>query len=293
MSGDGSATVGRGQLRWLEGSTPFRYPGGKAFLFEDLRRRIQAINPERPRFYAEPYAGGAGAAIKMLATETVEQIFLNDFDWRIFCVWSAMINDVERFVEGIQNIPLDVSTWTQMRETVSTADEETSDPFEVGFATFYLNRTNRSGIVIGAGPIGGYGQTGKWKIDARFPRDALSARVRWISEQAHRIVLSNLDGLAFLKKIAREAGSETFFFIDPPYVGAGSRLYMNAMSELLHLNLAKFLITSDQMRHWVVTYDDHTLIRSAYAKVQVDELDVRYTLQHKRNASELLITPAG
>lgn len=279
--------------RWLEGTTPFRYPGGKAFLFEDLQQRIKALQPPSTRFYAEPYAGGAGAAIKLLASETVERVYLNDFDWRIYSAWSSIINDVDRFVDRIATTPLDIETWRQMKEIVSSADDETSDRFEVGFATFFLNRTNRSGIVVGAGPIGGYDQSGKWKIDARFPRDALTARVRWINEQKDRIVLSNEDGLSFLKRTAGAVGNETFFFIDPPYVGAGSRLYLNTMTELLHLNLAKFLIKSEALRHWVVTYDDNPLIRSAYSEAQIDEINVRYTLQNKRQSGELLITPVN
>lgn len=289
MSAQFAKNSSRPNARWLEGATPFRYPGGKAFLFDDLKRRIEAVQPTVTS-YAEPYAGGAGAALRLLASQSVHKIYLNDFDWRIFCTWSAMINDAERFVDRILTTPLNVETWKELKDVVSSAEEDASDPFEVGFATFYLNRTNRSGIVVGAGPIGGYDQSGKWKIDARFPRDALAARVLWISQQGERIVLSNEDGLSFLKRMAGAAGEETFFFIDPPYVGAGSRLYMNAMTELLHLNLANFLIKNEDMQHWVVTYDDHSLIRSAYSAARIEELDVRYTLQSKRKAGELLIT---
>lgn len=283
--------MGGATSRWVPGTTPFRYPGGKAFLFSELQRRLSECEPTRPIYYAEPYAGGAGAAIRLLATSNVERIFLNDFDWRVFAAWSAMVNEPQRFVAKIMTIALDVQTWSEQRDIVYDADPSHSDPFDVGFATFFLNRTNRSGIIIGAGPIGGYEQTGRWKIDARFPRDALAGRVRWISEQKERIELSNEDGLSFLKRLVAARGSETFFFIDPPYVRAGSRLYMNAMSELLHLNLAKFLIHNEAMPHWVVTYDDNPLIRSAYGDASVDTLDVRYTLQKKRTAGELLITP--
>lgn len=279
--------------RWGAGVTPFRYPGGKAFLFDELKSRIEARGGKAPRCYAEPYAGGAGAAVRLLATEVVDQIFLNDYDWRVFCAWEAMLEDTRRFTDLIKTVSLNVETWHKMRAIVTDAEEETSDPFEVGFATFFLNRTNRSGIIVGAGPIGGYDQSGKWKIDARFPREALSARVNWLGCNRSRISLSNLDGLAFLKTQADERGNDTFFFIDPPYVKAGSRLYMDAMSEILHLNLANFLIKNTTMPNWLVTYDDHPLIRSAYANANICDLDVRYTLQKKRKAGELLITKSA
>ena len=272
--------------------TPFRYPGGKAFLCPEIERRIDGCAPVRPKFYAEPYAGGAGAAIKLLATNAVERIYLNDFDWRIYSAWQSIIAQPARFIDRIGSIGLDVETWQTQREIVYEADSNRDDPFDVGFAAFFLNRTNRSGIIVGAGPIGGYGQTGTWKIDARFPRTALAARVKWISEQADRIVLSNKDGLQFLRETSAAVGMDTYFFIDPPYVNAGSRLYMNAMSEMLHLNLAKFLITTKQMPNWLVTYDDAPLVREAYRDAIIEDLGVKYSLQRKRAASELLIAPA-
>jgi DNA adenine methylase len=278
---------------WVQGTTPFRYPGGKAFLYPDLERRIDLCTPNRPVSYAEPYAGGAGAAIRLLANGRTERLLLNDYDWRVYAAWYSILHDAARFTDKIMSIPLDVETWKTQREIVYAAEEGRGDLFEVGFATFFLNRTNRSGIIIGAGPIGGYEQTGRWKIDARFPREGLASRVQWISEHRDQIELSNEDGLSFLRAKAKSDGAQTFFFIDPPYVSAGSRLYMNSMSEMLHLNLAKFLIESTEMPHWVVTYDDHPLIRSAYSGAVVEELGVRYSLQKKRSAGELLIVPGA
>ncbi|MET3528512.1 site-specific DNA-adenine methylase [Phenylobacterium koreense] len=40
--------------------SPFRYPGGKAFLYKYLQGRLASL-PEGPRYYAEPFCGGAGA----------------------------------------------------------------------------------------------------------------------------------------------------------------------------------------------------------------------------------------
>jgi DNA adenine methylase len=273
--------------------TPFRYPGGKGFLFPDIQKRIERCSPLRPSSYAEPYAGGAGAAIRLLAGGHVQDIYLNDFDWRIYSAWSAMLNHSARFIERIHSIKLNVETWKGQKAIVDSANQDTNSQFDVGFATFFLNRTNRSGIVSGAGPIGGYDQTGKWKIDARFPRDTLAERVAWLAERADQITLSNDDGLQFLRRMSSERGRETFFFIDPPYVSAGSRLYMNAMSEALHMNLAAFLIANRDMPHWLVTYDDCSLIRASYQKAVIEDLTVKYSLQLKRAAGELLIAPAA
>lgn len=283
--------MGAAFSHWMPGTTPFRYPGGKAFLYPDLCRRLDTCGEARPKNYAEPFAGGAGAAIKLLFERRIERVFLNDFDWRVYAAWKAMLDDADRFHDAIMAVNLDVETWRAQREIVLSADHATSDLFAVGFATFYLNRTNRSGIIVGAGPIGGYEQNGRWGLDARFPREALADRVAWIGQHRDQIEITNHDGLSFLKQKAETVGANTFFLIDPPYVSAGSRLYMNAMSELRHLDLAKFLIQNRNMPHWLVTYDDHPLIRSAYANATLEELSVRYSLQKKRSAGELLITP--
>lgn len=262
-------------------------------MFGEIERRLSLPTSEGVRSYAEPYAGGAGAAIRLLAEGAVEKLYLNDFDWRVYAAWSAMLDEPELFIERIKNVPLCVDEWRRQREIVENEKRDEANLFDVGFATFFLNRTNRSGIIVGAGPIGGYDQTGKWKIDARFSREALASRVQWLSSKRDQIILSNEDGLRFVKRQAELSGEETLFFIDPPYVGAGSRLYFNGMTELRHLDLAKFLIGNTKVPHWIVTYDDDPLIRTAYSKVSVEPLDVRYTLQSKRKAGELLITPLG
>ncbi len=64
---------------------------------------------------------------------------------------------------------------------VFTESRETS--LELAFATFFLNRTNRSGILNG-GAIGGVKQEGAWKLDARYNKDALIERIRKIARNA-------------------------------------------------------------------------------------------------------------
>nr|WP_244627504.1 DNA adenine methylase [Microvirga tunisiensis] len=150
--------------------SPFRYPGGKAFLYKYLLERLKSL-PAGPRYYAEPFCGGAGAAVILLKLGAVDQLHLNDADPKVYSAWKFILDEPERFSEAILRTPVDLQTWHASRKIVESSSESS---FELGFATFFLNRTSRSGIVIGAGPIGGYDQRGKWKIDARFNRDALA-----------------------------------------------------------------------------------------------------------------------
>ena len=274
-----------------ERRSPFRYPGGKAFLAQALEDRIRSIG-DAIECYAEPYAGGAGAAIELLGRGVVKRIILNDFDRRIYCAWDAIINHNDCFQQCILDTPATIESWYRMRDVVLTDEAAHVDPFELGFATFFLNRTNRSGIVLGAGPIGGYKQMGKWRIDARYSRDSMLSRIQWIGEHRERIQIRNLDGIEFLRSFAEGEANDTFFFIDPPYVNAGSRLYLNAMNDMKHRDLAAFLIGNQTLSHWTVTYDDCELIRCAYSEANISSLTVNYSLQKKRLENEVCISPA-
>lgn len=272
------------------GMTPFRYPGGKAFLADLLQERIEATdNPVTT--YAEPYAGGAGAAVELLARGVVQRIILNDFDRRIHSVWLAIINETDRFIDRIRSTSVTIDTWYAAREIVEK-NLKGEDPFELGFSTFFLNRTNHSGVIIGAGPIGGYKQTGKWLIDARWYPDTICKRVRWLGDHRDQIILSNKDGLDFLSSFDGSEINSTFFFIDPPYVQAGAKLYMNAMNDLKHRDLAKFLTGCAAPLHWLVTYDDCQLISDVYASASIERVPVRYSLRRKRMEHEICVIPA-
>jgi DNA adenine methylase len=271
--------------------SPFRYPGGKAFLSGYLATKLGAIG-RGPLHYAEPFCGGAGAAIILLKSDVASHVHLNDADVRIYSAWKAMAQETKRFVDRLLKVPVDLATWYWASELVKEPNLNQYN-FELGFATFFLNRTSRSGIIVGAGPIGGYKQTGHWKIDARFNATALANRVEWLGSVSDKITLTNEDGLTFLQRsVTRVPLRKTLFFIDPPYVQAGGRLYLNAMNEGKHIALSDILQDS-KLRNWILTYDDHPLIRSIYRRQEIADLGVNYSLQNKRKEREVLIQPVS
>lgn len=275
--------------RYGAGCTPFRYPGGKAFLADVLEQRIQSL--EDVDAYAEPYAGGAGAAIELLARGTVTRIVLNDFDRRVYAAWWAILNETDRFIERLLATPVDMDSWRACQELVVECPSD-ADLFELGFATYFLNRTNHSGVILGAGPIGGYQQTGKWLIGARYYPETMIKRIRWLGERRASISLHNMDGLQFLRSFSGAEAGRTFFLIDPPYVLAGKKLYLDAMSDLKHRDLARFLMSDHSIPHWLVTYDDCELVEAAYADATIERLPVRYTLHNRRTVDEICVSPA-
>ena len=277
--------------------SPLRYPGGKGFISEYLQSVIE-MNGLRGCSYHEPFAGGAGAALRLLLNGVVSEIHLNDLDVRITSFWRSMLNETERFANTIMTVPLDIDEWQRQKHICSEALEDRQ--FELGFSTFYLNRCNRSGVLFGAAPIGGYEQSGKWRMDARFYRETLAKRVRSISEMREHIHITCLDALDFLREsvIPDNQRSKNFTYLDPPYYMEGNRLYFNKYESDDHAALAREVKSAANLA-WVASYNNVDFIRDLYADCTTSIVPVRYSMQNKQMAEELIIAapatrlPAG
>ena len=269
--------------------SPLRYPGGKANLARFLRGLI-GTNVEGGCTYFELYAGGAGAAIELLLDGNVERIVLNDADIHIFYFWDSILHHTDDFLRMMWDTPVNMYSWHQQRAIYE--DEHKTDnlsPLEVGFATFFLNRTNRSGIITKAGPIGGADQTGKYKIDCRFNKANLAHRIERIAKRTSDIEMHNEDTLAFIRQnIARLSDERSFMYLDPPYYKNGSSLYLNAYNHQDHENLRDLM---NEIRHlkWMISYDDVEEIRELYAGFENREHELSYFLQDKRKTNEFFV----
>ncbi|MBD8660496.1 DNA adenine methylase [Frigoribacterium sp. CFBP 8754] len=262
--------------------SPLRYPGGKSALFGLVNSSVRE-NGATGGTYVEPYAGGAGLALGLLLTEHVESVVINDLDPAIYSFWRAVTRRSDEFMERVRSVELTMNEWNMQRH-VYTHPSAHSD-FDLGFATFFLNRTNRSGV-LNAGAIGGKNQSGPYKIDARFNRATLLERCRLISLYSDRIDVRNEDGLAIIDEFAGR--SKTFIYADPPYFEKGSQLYLNAFKKADHESLAQALNSrADSL--WMLTYDDAPTISSLYSARRQFDIGVYYSVRNARKASELLI----
>lgn len=270
-------------------ASPLRYPGGKGSLSAFLSDLLE-LNDLTGCAYYEPYAGGAGAALNLLRQGAVGRVHINDADPRVFALWSVLLGHNERFVECINTVPLDIAEWRRQQAICAAGCGD--DPFSLGFSAFYMNRCNRSGVLKGAGPIGGYAQDGKWRLDVRFNRNELASKVRALGDLREHILVTGLDAIEFLKRFlpAGRGRAKAFVYADPPYVMKGQKLYLNAYGPDDHAELARYL-GQQNILPWLVSYDDAPLIRTLYAQHQINLLPIRYSLQDKRAAQELLIVP--
>ena len=274
-------------MQMTKALSPLRYPGGKACL-DPIVSNIIRLNKMDFFHYAEPYAGGCGLALSLMFSGYVSEIHINDIDPSIWSFWHAVLEHTEDLVELINETEVTVKEWRQQRDI--QVKEDISNPLELGFSAFYLNRTNRSGIISKAGIIGGFSQSGDYKIDCRFNKENLIHRIRRIRKYKSRIHLTQQDAVSFMQN-SGALPQQTLFCIDPPYFNKGSSLYTSFYAPSDHEEVAQSILSLNYP--WIVTYDNTEEIRKLYRERRQFTFDINYSLQSKRIGTELMITSKG
>ena len=264
--------------------SPLRYPGGKGKLAPFMKALIENTGHVGGT-YIEPFAGGAGIALELLETGVVSQIVINDYDKGIYSFWRAILNETERFIDAIESIPLNIDEWHKQRNIIMNSENKYS--FELGFATFYMNRTNRSGIIKG-GVIGGLEQSGAWKMDARFNKEKLIERIKKIAERKADIHVYNKDVVSLIQNYVPKYENNAFIYFDPPYFEKGKQLYLNFFNYDDHVRIEE-MVNSLMNCDWVITYDDVPEIADIYSDHVLRRFDLNYSVAVKRKASEIII----
>jgi DNA adenine methylase len=268
-------------------NSPLRYPGGKQVLSRFVAHLIK-LNGLVGGTYVEPYAGGAGVAIALLYGEYADRVLINDADPCIYAFWKACIDRTEQFVDLLRDTPATVEEWARQRDIYLHPKKHSG--LRVGFATFFLNRCNRSGIIATGGPVGGQDQKGTWKIDARLNRDELERRIRKIAMYRERITVSNDDAELFLstKVSALAEKDRPFVYLDPPYYAKGKDLYLNYYSHEAHEQLAKYMAKRHRFR-WIMSYDRVPEIVKLYSGFRQVRFSLDYSARERREGNEVLI----
>jgi DNA adenine methylase len=263
--------------------SPLRYPGGKGRLAPYIARLIAAQH-ERPKSYAEPFAGGAGAALRLLIEEEVRSIHINDLNPGIAAFWRCVFLETEPFAKRIEQQAVTIEAWHAARQVYDQPSVHSD--LDLGFATFLLNRCNRSGILT-ARPIGGLDQSGRWKIDARFNHANLAERVRFLGRYSRRVQVTQLDAREFITSLSH-LNSQVLVYVDPPYLVQGDGLYLDALSIEDHRELAALLQRADF--RWLLTYDaDERVTGELYAGLRAVEFDIAHTAQKQHVGSEYAV----
>lgn len=262
--------------------SPLRYPGGKARLANYVKL-ILAANNLMDGHYVEPYTGGGSVALALLYGDYVRRIHINDADPSVHAFWYCVLHRTSELCELIRDAKMTTTEWLEQRR-IYRSDE--TDPLIRGFATFYLNRTNRSGIIVNGGVIGGLPQAGKWKMDVRFPIDELVRRIEEVARYRSRITLTNLDALDLLRQLGPNLPPRSLVYLDPPYYVKGQELYANAYQPEGHAEVA--VEVKKLSIPWMVSYDDHPDLHSLYASHRMKVYDLGYSASTKYQGQEVI-----
>lgn len=252
--------------------SPLRYPGGKGKV-ADYFKQVFKENFLYDGIYIEPYAGGASVALALLFNEYASKIIINDIDRSIYSFWYSVLNLTDELCKLIIDTPVTLENWERQRHIQK--DKQQQGLLEVGFSTFYLNRTNRSGI-LNAGIIGGRQQTGEWKIDARFNKEELIERILKIAQYKNKIDLYNSDAVKLVQSLRNTLPQKSLFYFDPPYYIKGKDLYLNYYQDKDHQDIADE-ISKVSNQKWIVTYDDVSQIRNLYSNYRKKDFNLSYS----------------
>ncbi len=277
-------TKSEDEPRRLVHFTPLRYPGGKGKLAEYVKE-ILCANKLCDGEYIEPYAGGAAVGLELMFQEYVSQIRINDVSHHVYSFWKSVLHDTDELCRLIKSTRLTVASWDRQKRIFANPHDHSY--IEVGFATFFLNRTNRSGILNG-GPIGGRDQSGPWKIDARYNADELIFRIESIAKMKSRIKLTHSDALAFLKFGLPKWPKNSLIYLDPPYYNQGRELYYDYYTPKDHADLSAFIKISMRNRFWMVSYDNTVAIKKLYSGFRSAVYNIGYTAREQRIGKEVM-----
>lgn len=240
-----------------------------------------------PPVMVEPFAGGAGLGLSLLDAGIICGLHLNDLDYGVYTFWCSVLWETEDFCDMVMSTPVTVEEWHLQQEKYLNPKQATL--FEVGYATFFMNRTNHSGVLTGR-PIGGLRQEGKYGIGCRYNAPKLVERIKHVAGMRDFIKVTNKDATMVIAE--HNHASDTLLFVDPPYVVQGGSLYKQTpFGEEQHARLA------DQLHQtttpWILTYDNHPLItETLYGQQTQKDTVLRYSLNsRKRETEKMILSP--
>jgi DNA adenine methylase len=261
--------------------SPLRYPGAKSGLTDVIGDLITRASMKlgAPELFVEPFAGGASTGLRLAATGVVHRVLLADADPLVARFWQVAAADTEWLIDRMMQEPVSLERWDHWRAWQPSRPDDR----DTAVKCLFLNRTTFSGILHGrAGPIGGRKQESAYKIDCRFNKEALAARLRFVGDlyTTNRLVdVWCKDWTATLNEVVEWyphlIPNRVIAYLDPPYWSKSEKLYARSfdptggyanarsplehsdwLGALQHYRLAGYLRHHAQVR-WILSYDDH------------------------------------
>lgn len=264
-----------------------RYPGGKTKLKKQITQRLLDMRGSEDLQYREPFFGGGSIGLNLLPS--LNNVWINDRDPGISCLWTSVINHPLLLKRLIVNFEPNVDSFYNFKDQLMKISCWTEDIVKVGFMKLAIHQLSYSGLgMMSGGPLGGKDQKSKYKIDCRWSPGHLCKKIDQIHEQfsqtrIHGQCCTNLDFNGLIKNEDRQS----LLYLDPPYYTEGNKLYACGFSLMDHIDLSKLLRKTKH--RWVLSYDDCEYTRRLYNWATIEEIEVKYTIKNSRAKKELLI----
>ncbi len=256
--------------------SPFRYPGGKTWLVPYVRLWLRSfVIPVRELI--EPFAGGAIVGLTAAFEGLARRVTLVELDSDVAAVWKTILGgDAEWLAARIASFD---PTALSVRDVLGRSGRSEK---EKAFSTILRNRVQRGGILAAGAGLMKYGENGRG-LRSRWYPETLCRRIRDIVGVRGRIKFHHGDGMKYIERSLNREGAA--FFIDPPYVIAGRRLYRHSVID--HEEL--FSLAKRITGQFLMTYDDSEEIRRLIIQFRFDCETIPMRNTHNATVLELLI----
>jgi DNA adenine methylase len=265
--------------------SPLRYPGSKVRITEMVAGLLEQNLLVGSHLY-EPFAGGSAVSLGLLANGFIPSATWVERDPLIYAFWQMVKENPEELIERMMRGKVSLQAWKRMLPLRAAKKPTRTKLAELGYAGLFFNRTYFSGIV-GAGPIGGLKQNSPYKIDCRFNKKELATQIRACSEIIRKVNIIFGDGIEFLKTNCLKMPTHSMVYIDPPYVANGHKLYRFYFERAHHEALSEAV--NDLCVPWLMTYDNHELIRDLYMGEKTKYVKTYQSLRGARFVKEILL----
>lgn len=228
--------------------SPFRYPGGKTWLVPYVRDWLATLSPPIDEL-VEPFAGGGIVALTAIVENYARVASMAELDDDIASVWETMLNGKGMWLANA------VATYPLIEQGTSDLAPRFGETVaDRALRTIIRNRVSRGGILAPGAGVVKNGENGRGLLSRWYP-ETLRTRITRIVSIKERIRFVHGDGMELISQ--KSSNGRFAFFVDPPYVKAGRRLYLH--SEIDHSAL--FRAMSDIAGSFLMTYDDAPEIR--------------------------------
>ncbi len=256
--------------------SPFRYAGGKTWLIPRIREWLLAVGGQGKELF-EPFAGGGIVSLTAACEDLVDRVTMVEKDEGVAAVWQVIIGGgAEWLAEKIADFNLTSET---AKEVINSAGASLES---LAFATIVKNRVNRGGILADGASFIRKGENGKG-ITSRWYPETLRKRILAIDKVKEKIKFIPGDAFEVCKQNSHR--EDAVYFLDPPYLKAGRRLYKYSVID----HIALFNLVDRLKGSFLMSYDNAIEVRNMAECHQFAMQPISMKNTHHAEKTELLI----